>query len=733
MSDKETLQSYNNKLSNNNLTLNNILNTINNLPEAGEGELEINNGYYLFYNNCRIDAINSLLPLCKNMTDTYFMFNNSYLLDVPIDLSNGQLDAITATNAYQNMFYNCNKIPSIKISSTSTKPASTSHMFQYCSSAKNIDISGLNTSKVTSMVNMFYGCSSLVSLPIGFTSLNTNLAREISNLFYNCSSLLEIDLSNMSFPAATSFASVFFGCKNARKILLPTNSNKTTNISNMFTGCDNLKEIDWSRFDTSKVTVMSSLFSGTSDSDETIEGTLDVDLSTLNLSSMTTMNNASQLLRYNRCVRTINLSSLNGKTFTGTSAEYWCQNATSLIELDLSPISLASSATSIRQMFDGCKRLKTINGFANFVTNATSLANGGQGVYRLFADCESLENIDLSTLKTSAITNGTQSNYYNQRGFCQMFYNCKNLKSLDISNFAINSSVNSLYAMFSGCSSLKSLLLPDFSTANITNLSNMFESVGTPNTVIDVVDKIDFTKATNMDYMFYNAAVKEIMLPVPDGTPNSKSYSTTHMFDGCTNITNIDAKTFGPNSSTSGAMQYMFANCKNLVSVDLSNYYNASYNTGMTSYMFQNCSSLKKVKFHHQSGHYIFSTDSTYPSTGLFDGCSSIEVIDLRYCMPKGNQMSYGNRLFANCRKLRKLDLRGSGYGSLGTSSSAWANGSNETLLNCGVDNPTPTIVYTDNTTYQTNLIALGNKFGLGWSTENVIVVEDPEQEVDMS
>ena len=38
MSNKETLQSYNDRLNNNNLTLDDILNTINNLPEAGGGE-----------------------------------------------------------------------------------------------------------------------------------------------------------------------------------------------------------------------------------------------------------------------------------------------------------------------------------------------------------------------------------------------------------------------------------------------------------------------------------------------------------------------------------------------------------------------------------------------------------------------------------------------------------------------------------------------------------------------
>ena len=97
--------------------------------------------------------------------------------------------------------------------------------------------------------------------------------------------------------------------------------------------------------------------------------------------------------------------------------------------------------------------------------------------------------------------------------------------------------------------------------------------------------------------------------------------------------------------------------------------------------------------------------------------------------------MSYGKNTFKDCRKLRKLDLRGSGYGELNMGSSAWGTGAvnTHTFENCGVDNDSPTIVYVSSTGQQSGIINVGNCSNLGWSTENVIVVENPEEEVDMS
>ena len=67
---KERLQEYNEILSENNVSLEDINNTINELPDVGnmmEG-FEIDDASYLFYQNSKINIIDKLLPLCKKPT-----------------------------------------------------------------------------------------------------------------------------------------------------------------------------------------------------------------------------------------------------------------------------------------------------------------------------------------------------------------------------------------------------------------------------------------------------------------------------------------------------------------------------------------------------------------------------------------------------------------------------------------------------------------------------------------
>ena len=67
----------------------------------------------------------------------------------------------------------------------------------------------------------------------------------------------------------------------------------------------------------------------------------------------------------------------------------------------------------------------------------------------MFADCSSLESVDLSGLDTSNVT-----------GMPKIFEGCSSLQSLDISGWDI-SKVTRMESMFSGCSSLTSLKLPE--------------------------------------------------------------------------------------------------------------------------------------------------------------------------------------------------------------------------------------------------------------------------------
>ena len=101
--------------------------------------------------------------------------------------------------------------------------------------AKNIDASGLNTSKVTDMGYMFSGCSKLTSLDV--SNFDTSNVTNMRQLFYNCSGLTSLDVSNFD-------------------------TSKVTNMYSMFRECRSLTNLDIRNFDFSNVTSYSSMFTG---------------------------------------------------------------------------------------------------------------------------------------------------------------------------------------------------------------------------------------------------------------------------------------------------------------------------------------------------------------------------------------------------------------------------------------------------------------------------------------
>ena len=58
------------------------------------------------------------------------------------------------------MFYNCNKLESLNISSFDTKNVTDmNHMFTYCEILNNLDLSSFNVDKVTNISRIFVGCN----------------------------------------------------------------------------------------------------------------------------------------------------------------------------------------------------------------------------------------------------------------------------------------------------------------------------------------------------------------------------------------------------------------------------------------------------------------------------------------------------------------------------------------------------------------------------------------------
>ena len=101
---------------------------------------------------------------------------------------------------------------------------------------------GSNTSNVTSMVNMFRGCSGLTSL--GLSGWDTSKVSYISYMFKGCSGLTSLDLSGWDTSNVIYISDMFNDCTSLTSLdLSGWNMSNVTSMYNMFRGCTSLTSI----------------------------------------------------------------------------------------------------------------------------------------------------------------------------------------------------------------------------------------------------------------------------------------------------------------------------------------------------------------------------------------------------------------------------------------------------------------------------------------------------------
>lgn len=109
------------------------------------------------------------------------------------------------------------------------------------STATSLNLSCLDTGNVTTMANMFYGCSNLTSLDV--SSLNTSNVTTMTNMFYGCTNLAELNLDNFNASKVTSTKYMFYNCESLTELDL-SNFNFTSgtlaDVKDMFYGCESL-------------------------------------------------------------------------------------------------------------------------------------------------------------------------------------------------------------------------------------------------------------------------------------------------------------------------------------------------------------------------------------------------------------------------------------------------------------------------------------------------------------
>ena len=274
----------------------------------------------------------------------------------------------------------------------------------------------LNTSKVTRMANMFWGCK-LTSLDL--SSFNTSKVTDMSSMFEN-SQLTSLDLSSFNTSKVTDMGYMFEYCRNLRTIYVGSgwNTAAVTESGYMFYYCNSLEGGQGTTYDGSHVDkTYARIDGGTSTPGYfTAAGT----------EPYACYQNGTLTFYYDN-----QRSSRTGTTYslkTEAVSQDWFTDKT--------------NANVTRVVFD--------SSFAHARPTNT---------YGWFSKMENLRTIsNIGHLNTSEVTS-----------MASMFAICKSLTTLDLTHFNTGM-VTDMRAMFSGCTNLQTIYVGDgWSTDNVTD------------------------------------------------------------------------------------------------------------------------------------------------------------------------------------------------------------------------------------------------------------------------
>lgn len=380
--------------------------------------------------------------------------------------SNAEVAMLTDNS--NKLFYRLKYAKSIDLTGINTSEVtSMKDMFDSCSELTSLDVSGLDTNNVTDMKSMFGYCSKLTSLDV--SSFNTEKVTDMSYMFTGCSGLTSLDVTNLNTSNVTAMNGMFRSC--SKLTSLDVTGFKTDNVINMdemFSGCSKLTSLDLTKFNTSNVTGMSSMFDSCSS------------LTSLDLSKFETSNVKGFGHTFFGCSSLTSLDVSKFNTSSASNMYAMFQNCSNLTSLDVSKFE-TGNVTHMACMFSGCSKLTSLD-LSRFNTNKVI------DMKAMFSGCKGLTSLNLSSFNTEKVTN-----------MSSMFAYCKELTSLDLSNFN-TAKVTDMRYMFGECKGLTSLNVSSFNTSIVTDTAYMFYSCSKL-TSIDV-SSFDTSSVTDMRYMF---------------------------------------------------------------------------------------------------------------------------------------------------------------------------------------------------------------------------------------
>ncbi|EAD9207189.1 BspA family leucine-rich repeat surface protein [Listeria monocytogenes] len=256
----------------------------------------------------------------------------------------------------EGMFKNCSNLMEVDLSGLDTSAVTTMwDMFNSCRALEELDVSHFDTSSVTNMSYMFYDNRNLEVLDV--SNLDTGSVTNMYAMFEDCTSLEELDVSNFDTSSVTDMYRVFNGCEKLKKLDVSNfDTSSATEMVQMFRNCSALEKLDVSNFNTSLVTDMRAMFAGCT----SLEA---LDVSNFDTSSVTNM---AAMFSDNEKLEKLDLSTFDTSSVTNMGTMF--KNCTALKSLFLDNFTHAASSTD---MFTGTTSLSYL-----FVSHNVSNFNG---------------------------------------------------------------------------------------------------------------------------------------------------------------------------------------------------------------------------------------------------------------------------------------------------------------------------------------------------------------------
>jgi hypothetical protein len=356
------------------------------------------------------------------------MFQNCYELEEVTFPANA-----TGLTSFTSIFQNCYNLQRVTLPTTLNSCTSFNNAFNACVNLRYLTLPSLNN--CTDFTSAFASCTQLEW--VKFTSMPTVTAAINFTTAFNSS----FNLQNVYFPATGvstntyTFTQTFLNCQQLRSVIFPSNINGVVFLQT-FGSCTSLIRCVFPTNMPSCVN-MGSCFTS-------CYSLTDVTLPTINASTGMNFDQA-----FNSCFRLESITIPSTLLFTNMSGAFG--NCSALKTINWSP-GAQNFITNLSSTFSGCRNLTSIT-LPTSMTLLNTLSS-------TFSSCNTLESVTFPTSLNAVTT------------LSGAFLFCFNLKSITLPTSM--TACNNFSQVFQGCFELRSVVFPNTVAANTTTFSGLF-------------------------------------------------------------------------------------------------------------------------------------------------------------------------------------------------------------------------------------------------------------------